>query len=70
MDWILVNINEIEYGLLYRDIQYLKTLSNEILSFMKTNVKGTALTFYKRFRENVPHHLNKSEFDAQKFFIW
>lgn len=46
MDWILVNINEIEYGLLYRDIQYLKTLSNEILSFMKTNVKGTALTFY------------------------
>lgn len=46
MDWILVNINEIEYGLLYRDIQYLKTLSNEILSFMKTTVKGTALTFY------------------------
>ena len=46
MDWILVNINEIEYGLLYRDIQYLKALSNEILGFMKTNVKGTALTFY------------------------
>lgn len=46
MDWILVNINEIKYRLLYRDIQYLKTLSNEISSFMKTNVKGTALTFY------------------------
>ena len=53
------------FELFYRSIDNLNILSGDNLDFIKTKIKGAALTSFHNYNENVPH-LSNSEFDVLK----
>ena len=56
----------VNFELLYRSVDNLKTLSGDNLDYLKTKIIDLAWTSFRNYNANIPQHLYNEEFESLK----